>query len=98
MRDRRARELRRRRHTREPKLRFIVYCEGQNTEPAYLAALRHTFANALIEIETIAAVGVPQTMARQAVERVRAEGLGRRRGKPLNSFEEGDQVWAVFRH
>jgi len=96
MRGRRAPELRRRRHTREPKRRFIVYCEGENTEPAYLGALRRACADALIEIETIGAVGVPQTVARQATERVRAEGLGRRRGRPLSSFEEGDQVWAVF--
>jgi RloB-like protein len=35
-------------------------------------------------------------VARQATERIRAESLGRRRGRGLNSFEEGDQVWAVF--
>jgi uncharacterized protein len=35
---RQAPELRRRRHTREPKRRFIVYCEGQNTERAYFGA------------------------------------------------------------
>lgn len=27
--------LRRRRPVREPKRRFILYCEGRNTEPAY---------------------------------------------------------------
>lgn len=88
--------LRRRRHRREPKRRFIVFCEGANTEPGYFKSLRQACGDALIEIETIGAVGVPFTVAQQATRRAQELGLGRRRRKALNSFEEGDQVWAVF--
>ena len=31
--------LRRRGPLREPKRRFILYCEGRNTEPAYYQAI-----------------------------------------------------------
>lgn len=93
---RRTSDLKRRRHRREPKRRFIIYCEGKNTEPAYFAALRRTCTNALIEVETIGVGGVPLTLAELAVERSRSLGLSRRSRKALSFFEEGDQVWAVF--
>ncbi|MGH8544323.1 MAG: RloB family protein [Gammaproteobacteria bacterium] len=89
-------DLKRRRHRREPKQRFVVLCEGESTEPAYFAALERTCSSALIEVEMVAGVGVPYTIARAAVERARALGLARRSRKSLNSFEERDEVWAVF--
>ena len=92
---RRASRLKRRRFTREPKRRFIIYCEGARTEPAYFDALRQARSSALIEIETVPASGVPYTIAKSAKERARSMGLGRQ-PKALNSFEEHDQVWAVF--
>jgi RloB-like protein len=89
-------DLRRQRYRREPRRRFMVLCEGENTEPAYLAALNRAFFSALIQVETIAGAGVPYTVARSAVEQARAFGLARRSRKPPNSFEERDEVWAVF--
>ena len=86
--------LKRHRPKREPKRRFIIFCEGKKTEPAYFAALRNECAGAQIEVETIPGVGVPHTVAKSAAERARELAL-RRRQAP-NSFEENDQVWAVF--
>lgn len=88
--------LKRRRHKREPKRRFIVYCEGRNTEPAYFAAFRRTFPDALIEVETVPAAGVPQTIAAKAAAKAKSLGLNRGSRRKKSSFEEGDEVWAVF--
>ena len=90
---RRPPDLKRRDHRREPKRRFILYCEGGKTEPAYFAAFRRTFPDALIEVETVPAAGVPYTLASAAVERAQSLGLN---PQASNSFEEGDEVWAVF--
>ena len=93
---RRLPNLKRRRYRREPKRRFYVVCEGKNTEPTYFNALRATLANALIEVNTVAGVGVPQTVASTAVALARDLGLNPESSKELSSFEEQDEVWAVF--
>ena len=93
---RRAPDLRRRRARRDPKRRFILFCEGRNTEPTYFDAIRRTCSNALIAVETYRGVGVPYTIATRAVEHARELGLGRRSRRRKDSFEEADQVWAVF--
>lgn len=85
--------LRRRRAQREPRQRFVLLCEGRNTEPSYFGALRRTCSSALIGVEIVPGAGVPYTIAAKAVERARSLGISRRR---RNSFEEADQVWAVF--
>ena len=88
--------LKRRRQKREPKRRFFVFCEGDKTEPAYFAAVKTAHANALIEVNSIPGVGVPKTIAAAAAESARSLGLSPGSRKPQNSFEEGDEVWAVF--
>lgn len=88
-------DLHRRRPIRTPKRRFIIYCEGENTEPAYFAALKRILRYGLIDIETNP-VGAPMTTAERAVERAKAEGLAKGSKKPRDSFAEQDQVWAVF--
>jgi RloB-like protein len=93
---RRTPDLTRRRHRREPKRLFIIYCEGRNTEPAYFHAFRQHCADALIDVEMIRAAGVPYTLAEAAAGRARDLGLGRRSRKSLDSYEERDEVWAVF--
>jgi RloB-like protein len=93
---RRPPDLRRRRYSREPKRRFILVCEGRNTEPAYFAALSRVWSSALIEVKTIAAVGVPYTVACSAVDWAQSLGLAARSRKALDCFEESDQVLAVF--
>jgi hypothetical protein len=93
---RRPPDLKRRRHRREPRRRFIIYCEGLNTEPAYFAALRRVFRDALIDIATVPAAGVPLTLAKSATDRARELGLARGSRKAQNLFEKNDQIWAVF--
>lgn len=85
---RRDRSLKRRPAKREPFRRFVIYCEGKNTEPAYFYALWRTVRSALVEVQTIHA-GVPMTIAERASERAK-------RRKPRDSFEHHDQVWAAF--
>lgn len=88
---RRAPNLRRNRFKREPRRRFVLFCEGRNTEPAYFEAIKRACRNALISVETHGGVGVPRTIAEKA-----AEEAGKNRRRKKDSFEEGDQVWAVF--
>ena len=81
-------KLSRRPAKREPLRSFTIFCEGENTEPAYFRALERKYKRrGLIDLE-IVPVGVPMTIARQASARLK------RRGR--NSFDEKDQVWAVF--
>ena len=93
---RRVPNLKRRRHRREPKCRFYVFCEGEKTEPTYFAALKAACTNALIEVNMFAGVGVPNTLAAAAAKFARSKGLSRRSHKPQSSFEENDEIWAVF--
>ena len=88
--------LRRRKPLREPKRRFILYCEGRKTEPAYFQAIQRTCSSALISIEPHGGVGVPMTIAKAAVAYAKAEGLAPRSRRRKHSFEKQDQVWAVF--
>lgn len=90
---RQNRSLRRAAPTRSPKRKFIIYSEGKNTEPDYFRALRRDLLGALVDLEIIDAAGVPMTIAERACERAMA--MKRVRGRK-SSFEEGDQVWAVF--
>lgn len=92
----RAPFLGRRRSRLEPKRRFFLYCEGRNTEPAYFSAIRRACSNALIRVETHGGVGVPYTIAKTAVEFAESKGLTPRRRRRRDSYEENDEVWAVF--
>lgn len=88
--------LQRRRPLREPKRRFILYCEGRNTEPAYFQAIQRTCSSALISVEPHGGVGVPMTIAKAAVADAKSQGLAPRSRRRKHSFERQDQVWAVF--
>ena len=93
---RRTLPIRRRRSHIEPKRRFILFCEGKNTEPTYFSALKRTWTGALIDVETRPGVGVPMTIARAAVGYAKSEGLTKASRRKKYSFEEKDEVWAVF--
>lgn len=84
---RRPSRLSRRQPHREPKARFTLVCEGGSTEPTYFRALERHLGNAVL-IQSHAAVGVAFTVAQKSVE------LGNRKAR--NSFEDRDQVWAIF--
>ena len=90
---RQRQSLRRAAPTRSPKRKFIIYSEGKNTEPDYFRAVRRDLLGALVDLEMIDAAGVPMTIAEKACQR--AASMKRGRGRK-SSFEEGDQVWAVF--
>lgn len=70
---------------------FVLFCEGKNTEPGYFDAIDRLWASALVNVQSVPGVGVPSTIANKATEHARS--LRRRR---KDSFEEGDEVWAVF--
>jgi hypothetical protein len=95
-RGRRIPPLSRRLATRLPKKRFILYCEGKNTEPGYFRALSQRFRDALITIEAIGDVGDPSRIAERAITRATQLGLVGNKRRPANSFEAADEVWAMF--
>ena len=86
--------LTRRRHDREPKQRFVLFCEGANTEPAYFFAIQRACPNTLIEVRR--GVGVPMIVARKAAAYAKENGLTRGSQRRKDSFETNDQVWVVF--
>ena len=81
---------------REPKRRFVLFCEGRNTEPAYFSALKRAWVGTLIDVESKPASGVPMTIAKKAVKFAKTEGLTRTSRRKKSSFERKDEVWAVF--
>lgn len=84
-------DLQRRPPSLEPRRRFVLFCEGKNTEPGYFGAIKRSCKSTFVDIESIPAVGVPSTIAKEATDYVRS--LPRRR---KHSFEAQDEVWAVF--
>ena len=93
---RRIGRIGRRGSRRDPKVRFILFCEGRNTEPEYFSAIKKKWAGALVAVESRRGVGVPITIAQQAVDFAKSTGLARNSRRRRNLFEEQDQVWAVF--
>ncbi len=92
-----SRKLKRVPATRAPRTRFVIYCEGQNTEPRYFQDVRAAYGN-LSLIETPSVPSDAAKLVREAIRRTKVEHLGKGRRKPSNSFEQSDQVWAVFDH
>ena len=93
---RRTPNLKRKNPQLEPKRRFILFCEGEKTEIEYFEAIRRICSSTLIAVETHGGVGVPYTIAEKAVERAKALGLAPRSRRKKDSYEERDQVWAIF--
>jgi RloB-like protein len=90
----RENSLRRREQLRAPKRKFVIFCEGANTEPRYFDALRRQFKGAIIDIEIVRGAGVPATIAASASAELSAIRQTGRRSR--QSFDKNDQVWAVF--
>lgn len=84
--------LRRKKATRNPKRKFVLFSEGANTERVYFEALERHFSNALIEVEFIGPAGAPVSIAQKVKERM----VALKRERKANSFAENDTVWAVF--
>ena len=81
-------KLRRNSFHREPKRRFILYCEGENTERTYFEAIKRFCTNSLIIVEIVARGDVPYTLAKNAVKRAKDEGLTPNSRRRKNSFEK----------
>lgn len=87
----RAASLKRRRPVREPERRFYIYCEGTKTEPAYFRAIANRYDRVGLAVTGVG--GIPETVAQRAISDARRGGGAANR---RSSFEEQDQVWAVF--
>jgi hypothetical protein len=83
-------DLRRNRATKKPKIKFIIHCEGLNTEPQYLNALKRKYNKALIEIQAIGGAGEPLTLCQKS------HATFRKNSAQTNSFSKNDQYWVVF--
>ncbi len=68
--------------SRPEKQRFLIVCEGQNTEPDYFRAFRRNFKYANTEIIAIGGAGETIRVVKQAQEQA--------------AKEKYDQVWVVF--
>ena len=88
-----ASDLKRRGPQREPRRRFVLFCEGAKTEPAYFAAIRRACSGAMVAVKIVPGQGAPMTVAEEATQEAKSRKRGRRK---TDSFEEEDQIWAVF--
>ena len=89
----RASDLRRQKKPRALKTRFVLFCEGANTEPHYFRAVVRLLKLRMVDVETVSAAGDPFGIAQKAVKW--KSNKGQRVGN-LETYDEGDQVWAVF--
>ena len=79
-----GRGLRRRVASRSPRRTFVILCEGKETEPQYLSALKQLRkVREIASIEILGSVGVPLKLVEAAIE-VKRHG------------DEIDEVWCVF--
>ena len=90
--ERRSGSLRRQVGGRDPKRTFLVFCEGEKTEPAYLKALKREpavrdVASVDIRVDEGTGGAVPLTLVEAAAE-----------ARARSSGEDGeiDEVWCVF--
>ena len=74
----------------------LCIARGENTEKSYFDAIRRSRSSALVEVKIVPGAGTPHTIARQAVDRAKHEELASSSRGKKDSFEEYDEVWAVF--
>ena len=91
-----APQLKRSRPSLDPKRSFTLFCEGANTEVEYFEAIRRVYSSTLIKWKIYGGAGVPHTIAEKAIEQAKSLGLTRHSRRRKDSYEENDQVWAVF--
>lgn len=79
---------------RERKRRFLLYCEGRETEPSYFKGLMNFLRSSLIEIE----IGEQQKDPKGLVELAKAHREEARRAARREKDESllYDEVWCVF--
>ena len=79
---------------KQPRFKIFVYCEGKNTERAYLESFKRQHGNGLVDIIIVAPAGVAYTVVEKAVERKKYQDNIARKDK--DGFAKRFQVWAVF--
>lgn len=78
---------------RAQQIRFVLFCEGANTEPEYFRALARSLSQNTVTLRTVPAAGDPLGIAQKATKWMRAKD---QRVGNIDAYEKGDQVWAVF--
>lgn len=97
MKSRRKKGLKRKQASRVAVRFFYIFSEGEKTERDYFKALGDTLDSSKVRICYNGPIGVPKTVATKAIGFASEKGLIKsRRRKKLDSYEELDQVWAVF--
>jgi len=97
MRSRGKKSLKRKPASRAAVIYFHVFSEGEKTERDYFKAISAALDPSSVRISYNGPMGVPKTVAKKAIKFAKENGIGKgRRGRKPNSFEENDQVWAVF--
>lgn len=81
-------DLRRKAGSRQPRKRFLVYCEGKVTEVVYLKGLRTELRSGNLHIEIGNEHAEPLRLVKEAIAHARRS---RQRGD-----EPYDQIWCVF--
>ena len=89
----RAGVLARQKRPRALKTRFVLFCEGANTEPEYFKALVRLLKLRMVDVETVPAAGDPLGIAKMAAK---WKSNKHQRVGNIDTYEKGDQVWAVF--
>jgi hypothetical protein len=90
-----ARPLKRPYRPREPKKRFLIFCEGAVTERSYFLDFRSLLRSPLIEVEVAPEHGCdPKSLVELAKERREQAKLQARRHADENLLY--DEVWCVF--
>lgn len=78
---------------------FYLICEGSKTEYDYFTALKGSLDASILsvlDIEIDGGAGVPLTIAEKAALLSEQKGLSKKSRKRLDTYEKGDEVWAVF--
>jgi RloB-like protein len=88
------RQLSRRRPSRAPRARFLIFCEGEVTEPGYFQYIKQTLRDSMLTIEVSKDRGDPLRLVEAAVTRLRQANQNVRRYNDENL--RWDQVWCVL--
>jgi len=89
--------LRRRRPLREPRKRFLLFCEGEVTEPEYFGGWRRFLRNRLIQIEISPERGDPLRLVQRAVStKVAAERQAKRERDETCSTMKSGAFWMLI--
>lgn len=97
MKKRGPKSLRRRPARRDPARFFHIFSEGKNTEPHYFNAHAKSLDRKTVKVKCYGPNGVPKSVAAAAIAFAKERGfIKNKRGRKLDSYEENDEVWAVF--